>query len=718
MSYTSFELGNTQMSGWIYNFLSRRGEFMFDFPKPKPPTPPPPINANNKIIVLMSAEYPVGYELIKYVINLGLVTNNVEIYLEKDGEETLNTIASYYNKGYRFFIGTQNSQELTNLVPFFESHTDCCYFNTYSTIFNLNMSSNMIRSVVNDYVLTKYLNSFFVLNVSYLLKLCEDPTMYIPLSLSPTNEPVFKNFVYIYESSNYTDEFLNMLLTTQEPSLNINITSYLIGENEPLPDELVNLLTENPVSDLNNFQNNIKTLFFLNSSNPQNLLNKFTEKSWYDNYFFCCDPFFSDLLTTLYPLTYSFFGAGCFSSIGYKLSQQIDPNQDISPIALAIVNLIIQLGQWYLNNCKKETTMQELLNNLISIHYLNEGNDDNWYWYEKQIYIYHATYNNTTNTNSIFKEPLIVSASASPTVDGGISSISGSWRSVVFGNGIYVAVSNDGKCVISTDGILWTQSICPNRNWQSVTFGKGIFVAVANAGVGLNGSTPTTELVMTSSNGINWTITNAINSSAWTSVIYGMDIFVAVSSTIYPGLCNVMKSSDGILWSPDCVGVHSGVGWNNVTFGSPSRFLISSYAGTTAIMTKRSTSLSWLPINAPNTKGIFWGFPQGSGLYVGIGSGQRLIIISNDGLVWTNIILPTSLNFLWQSIAFGNNIFVAVSSDGKCMTSPNGTTWTLRTCKLEEWRCVTFGTTNNNPLFVAVSTNGKTMSSPDGIIWT
>ena len=77
----------------------------------------------------------------------------------------------------------------------------------------------------------------------------------------------------------------------------------------------------------------------------------------------------------------------------------------------------------------------------------------------------------------------------------------------------------------------------------------------------------------------------------------------------------------------------------------------------------------------------------------------------------------------WQSVAYGNNIFVAVASSGtnnKVMTSPDGITWTSRSSALDtnSWQSVTFG----NNLFVAVAvfaaTGKRVMTSPDGINWT
>ena len=80
----------------------------------------------------------------------------------------------------------------------------------------------------------------------------------------------------------------------------------------------------------------------------------------------------------------------------------------------------------------------------------------------------------------------------------------------------------------------------------------------------------------------------------------------------------------------------------------------------------------------------------------------------------------TPENSSWNSIAYGNNIFVAVSMDGsnRVMTSPDGFTWTVRVAAaMNNWSSVTFGA----GIFVAVSTTGtgnRVMTSPDGITWT
>jgi hypothetical protein len=93
----------------------------------------------------------------------------------------------------------------------------------------------------------------------------------------------------------------------------------------------------------------------------------------------------------------------------------------------------------------------------------------------------------------------------------------------------------------------------------------------------------------------------------------------------------------------------------------------------------------------------------------------------NTGVTWSTS--TSAANDTWNSVTYGNGLFVAVAatttSNKSVMTSPDGVTWTQRTATTtnNSWRSVTYG----NGLFVAVtatSTNKNVMTSPDGITWT
>lgn len=78
--------------------------------------------------------------------------------------------------------------------------------------------------------------------------------------------------------------------------------------------------------------------------------------------------------------------------------------------------------------------------------------------------------------------------------------------------------------------------------------------------------------------------------------------------------------------------------------------------------------------------------------------------LAATGETWTSQVSAADND--WNSVAYGNGLFVAISSTGtgnRVMTSPDGITWTLRASAADnQWRPVTYG----NGVFVAVSWGG------------
>jgi len=109
------------------------------------------------------------------------------------------------------------------------------------------------------------------------------------------------------------------------------------------------------------------------------------------------------------------------------------------------------------------------------------------------------------------------------------------WRSVCYGNGLFVAVSSysSNRVATSPDGINWTlrTSSGEGNQWYAVTYGDGLFVALARYG---------TNKVMTSPDGINWTGISA-DTERWTGITYGNGVFVGVADD---GTYRVMTSGE------------------------------------------------------------------------------------------------------------------------------------------------------------------------------
>jgi hypothetical protein len=142
-----------------------------------------------------------------------------------------------------------------------------------------------------------------------------------------------------------------------------------------------------------------------------------------------------------------------------------------------------------------------------------------------------------------------------------------------------------------------------------------------------------------------------------------------------------------------------------------------------------SDSLATIPA-APEQAGYTWtaraaaeanqwqSVAYGNGLFVAVSQfGTNRVMASEDGINWT--VRTAAEANQWFSVTYGNGLFVAVSNDGtnRVMTSPDGITWTARAAaEANAWQAVTYA----NGLFVAVSNTGtnRVMTSPDGITWT
>ena len=82
----------------------------------------------------------------------------------------------------------------------------------------------------------------------------------------------------------------------------------------------------------------------------------------------------------------------------------------------------------------------------------------------------------------------------------------------------------------AADGITWTsRTSAADNDWRSVAYGNGLWVAVSETGTGTN-------RVMTSADGITWTSRTAASDNNWTSVCWSTYInkFIAVDGKDLP----------------------------------------------------------------------------------------------------------------------------------------------------------------------------------------
>ena len=240
------------------------------------------------------------------------------------------------------------------------------------------------------------------------------------------------------------------------------------------------------------------------------------------------------------------------------------------------------------------------------------------------------------------------------------------WNSVAYGNGLFVAVANDGanRVMTSPDGVTWTARTAANANdWKAVTYGDGLFVALSESG---------NDQVMTTPDGITWTSrATPGNALLWESVSYGNGTFVAVAVGGFPADPKVISSPDGITWTTRTPAIDES--FESVTYGGGQFVAVAASGGTNSVMT------------------------------------------SPDGITWTG--RTAAQANVWFAVTYGDGQFVAVAFNGtdRVMTSPDGITWTLQNAAEQNaWRDITYV----NGLFVAVAINGTNRIMTSGTLWT
>lgn len=137
------------------------------------------------------------------------------------------------------------------------------------------------------------------------------------------------------------------------------------------------------------------------------------------------------------------------------------------------------------------------------------------------------------------------------------------WVDIAYGNGKFFACQANGatrnKITYSNDlGQTWTPTFMSSLNLKSVAYGNGKYIALSN-----------TDVIAYSEDGENWTEQKVLPTLRdWRSVRFGNGYFVAVgynsSVAIY--------SADGLTWSE--VDLYKTATWNNISTDGNGKFII------------------------------------------------------------------------------------------------------------------------------------------------
>lgn len=231
----------------------------------------------------------------------------------------------------------------------------------------------------------------------------------------------------------------------------------------------------------------------------------------------------------------------------------------------------------------------------------------------------------------------------------------GTFREVCHANGLFVAVGDEGLLMTSANGLDWTvRNPGTTLGLYCITYGQGKFVVVGYHGI-----------IITSTDGINWTQRNPANGTNLLGVTYnGTDLFVTVG---YSG--RIMTSPNGITWTDQTrfsTAKHYDVCWGNGRYvaSSDSGRIYSSPDGVNWVQASVNTGTN-------NPSAIY-----GGGLFV-VG-GHGVIHTSPDGINWTKR-NPDTTNYFHDLTYTGSHYIGCGNADGygcsMIQVSPTTTSW-------------------------------------------
>jgi len=247
------------------------------------------------------------------------------------------------------------------------------------------------------------------------------------------------------------------------------------------------------------------------------------------------------------------------------------------------------------------------------------------------------------------------------------TSIIGSWASLTYGSGLFVAINSNGQTAWTTDGITWNSSTAPTSN-------------AALSGVIINDS------------GANFTCTTST-----TQLVVGQSVVIS-----------------GVNSAVDGSAVTNGTYYISATNGKSTFRLADSYthaiAGTNPITTVSGTPIGLtFAVGAPSYTSIAFGNNKFVAVQGGVGTTGLRSALSFDGVNWIQ-----SLNYMSATnVKYGQGVFVAVNSGSTAAyISEHGQYWKSRTLTYGSITAMTYGINSSNiGVFATLTGDGSSVGN-------
>ena len=276
-------------------------------------------------------------------------------------------------------------------------------------------------------------------------------------------------------------------------------------------------------------------------------------------------------------------------------------------------------------------------------------------------------------------------------------------------SGRFVAISND-TAYYSDDGETWTNTSLPfiGNNFSDLIAGDNQFIAVAEG----------ENRVARSLDGENWQIESLASQENWVSGTYGTGKFVLISNNSN----FVQYSEDGTNWQEteipedtvsDSTGDSTVSSYTDVVYGKGQFVAISTSDRSTATS---PDGVTWTRNNeAIIDRGSeyfydFVGCEYGDNRYVAISS-DGIVVYSFDGLVWYEG-TPLELQGTQQviNIRYAQGIFLVIygeiADDFKNIaTTENGLQWRYESTSADNWAVAEYGYVNNTAKWKLLANN-------------